>query len=142
MRTSKIMVRVEPSCIRCPSTSSQRARFWGSGISSWVTSQGPTGPKVSAPLPLSQVPPRSICHSRSLTSLQMVYPATWSIAASGETFFARLPMTMASSTSQSVFTLLRGITTSSFGPCSEPSDFRNMIGSLGIGAPVSAAWSA
>ena len=31
--------------------------------------QGPMGPKVSKPLPLSQVRPCSICHSRSLTSL-------------------------------------------------------------------------
>src|SRR3546814_10596276 len=33
------------------------------------TSHGPMGPKVSQPLPLSQVPPRSIWYSRSDTSL-------------------------------------------------------------------------
>jgi hypothetical protein len=31
-------------------------RFWTSPTSSVVTIQGPTGPKVSQPLPLSQVP--------------------------------------------------------------------------------------
>ena len=40
-----------------------------SPASSFVTSQGPVGPKVSQPLPLSQVPPRSIWYSRSETSL-------------------------------------------------------------------------
>ena len=51
-------------------------------------------------------------------------------------------MMTASSTSQSDFRLPFGITTSSFGPQSAPSDFRNTIGSFGMGAPVSAAWSA
>jgi hypothetical protein len=40
-------------------------------ISSVVTSHGPSGPKVSQPLPLSQVPPRSSWNSRSLTSLMV-----------------------------------------------------------------------
>ena len=52
-----------------PFTSSHRSRACGSGTSSGVTSQGPIGPKLSKPLPLSQVPPRSVCHARSLTSL-------------------------------------------------------------------------
>jgi hypothetical protein len=51
-------------------------------------------------------------------------------------------MMTASSTSQSVFTEFFGMTTSSFGPQSAPSDFRKTMGSFGIAAPVSAAWSA
>src|SRR5471032_3014270 len=51
--------------------SSHSSKVCGSATSSAVTSHGPIGPKVSKPLPLSQVPPRSICHSRSDTSLTM-----------------------------------------------------------------------
>jgi hypothetical protein len=65
----KIMVLDEPSCLRTPLTSSHMARSCGSPTSSEVTIQGPTGPKVSQPLPLSQVPPRSIWKARSETSL-------------------------------------------------------------------------
>ena len=50
-------------------------------------------------------------------------------------------MTTASSTSQSVFTLRRGISTSSYGPTTVSGALRNMTGSLGSVAPVSAAWS-
>ena len=47
-----------------------------------------------------------------------------------------------SSTSQSVFSDPRGIRTSSSGPPIALVAFMNRIGSFGIGAPVSAAWSA
>ena len=59
------MVLVLPVCMRSPFRSSQRSSACGSGTSSAVTSQGPTGPKVSHPLPLSQVPLRSNWYSRS-----------------------------------------------------------------------------
>ncbi len=59
--TPKIIVLVEPVCIRLPSTSSHMDRFCTSGISSGVTSHGPSGPKVGQPLPLAHCPPpRSI----------------------------------------------------------------------------------
>src|SRR3954469_16953060 len=91
-------------------------RFCGSGTSSFVTSHGPSGPKVGQPLPLVQVPPRSSWYSRSDTSLQTQNPATKSKASLAPTYEARSPITIASSTSQSVFFEPRGITTLSFGP--------------------------
>jgi len=62
------MFAVLPSWRRSPLTVVQRARACGSGTSSTVTSHGPTGPKVSALLPLVVVPPRSIWKARSDTS--------------------------------------------------------------------------
>jgi hypothetical protein len=44
-------------------------------ISSVVTSQGPSGPKVGQPLPLAHWPPRSCWKARSETSLQTQKPA-------------------------------------------------------------------
>ena len=71
MRTPKIIVAVEPLCIRSPLTSSHIASFCGSEISSAVTSHGPSGPKVGQPLPLIHCPPpRSSWKARSETSLQ------------------------------------------------------------------------
>jgi hypothetical protein len=63
------MVAVLPVWRRSPLTSSHMPSFCGSAISSFVTSHGPTGPKVSCDLPLSQVPPRSSWKLRSVTSL-------------------------------------------------------------------------
>ena len=66
----KIIRLVVPVCLRWPFTSSHRSSFWGSGTSSLVTSHGPTGPKVSKPLPLPHWPPlRWSCQSRADTSL-------------------------------------------------------------------------
>ena len=48
-------------------------------------------------------------------------------------------MTIASSTSQSVFCEPRGMTMSSFGPTMQDGALLNTIGSAGIAAPVSAA---
>ena len=53
-----------------------------------------------------------------------------------------LPMTQASSTSQSHFLALRGITTLSFGPQMLLVAFMKMTGSFGTSTPDSAAWSA
>ena len=50
-------------------------------------------------------------------------------------------MTMPSSTSQSVFSAPRGISTSSFGPMIALVGFMNRIGSAGIGMSASAAWT-
>src|SRR5215470_428637 len=69
--TLKIIVLVFPVCMRFPFRSSHMARPCGSRISSLVTSHGPSGAKVSKLLPLSHVWPRSSCHSRSETSLQI-----------------------------------------------------------------------
>ena len=66
----KIMVEVDPVWRRLPLTSSHIDSFWTSGISSLVTSQGPTGPNVSCDLPLVHWPSRSIWKLRSETSLQ------------------------------------------------------------------------
>ena len=57
---SKIIVLVLPVCMRSPLTSSHIASLPGLPTSSAVTSHGPIGPKVSKPLPLSHVYPRSI----------------------------------------------------------------------------------
>src|SRR5213080_3533903 len=48
----QIMVEVHPVCRRSPLTSSHIDNFCTSGISSLVTSQGPSGPNVSCDLPL------------------------------------------------------------------------------------------
>ena len=50
-------------------------------------------------------------------------------------------MTTPSSTSQSVLTESFGSTTASLQPTSALVGFMKMIGSFGIGEPVSAAWS-
>ena len=136
------MVLVLPVCMRSPFRSSHMPSACGSGISSLVTIHGPVGPKVSQPLPLSQVPPRSVWKLRSETSFTTQYPATGFIASASDTYLALVPITMPSSTSQSGLVEPLGITTSSFGPWKAPSDFRKMIGSVGGVAPVSAAWSA
>ena len=67
----KIIVLVLPRWRFCPFTSSHMSSFCTFAISSLVTSQGPSGPNVSQPLPLVQVPPRSDWKLRSETSLQM-----------------------------------------------------------------------
>src|SRR5271166_3432227 len=69
--TPKIMVAVEPVCMRSPLTSRNMLSFCTSAISSGVTSQGPRGPKVGALLPFTHCPDRSNWNSRSETSLQM-----------------------------------------------------------------------
>ncbi len=48
----KIMVEVDPLWRRSPLTSSHIDNFCTSGISSLVTSHGPSGPNVSCDLPL------------------------------------------------------------------------------------------
>ncbi len=60
LRTPKIMVLVDcrPACA-CRSRPATCSTICGSGISSLVTSQGPTGPNVSQPLPLSHCEPSS-----------------------------------------------------------------------------------
>jgi hypothetical protein len=55
-------------------------------------------------------------------------------------FFARSQQ--ANSTSQSVFLEFFGMTISSLGPINAVVDLKNMMGSAGIDAPVSLAWSA
>ena len=54
---------------------------------------------------------------------------------------ASLPMTMPSSTSQSVFTLFLGIKILSYGPMTVLAALRNTMGSVGIAMPDSLAWS-
>src|ERR1700755_1514289 len=137
----KIIVEVDPVWQRLPFTSSHIESFCTSGISSLVTSHGPTGPNVSCDLPLVQVPPRSIWKLRSGAALQMVEPATWLSASASETYLARVPMMAAISTSQSSLVDPRGFSTASLGPDSEVLAFRKKIGSDGIAAPVSLAWS-
>jgi hypothetical protein len=61
----KIMVEVDPRCRRSPLTSHHIDSFCTSGISSLVTSHGPSGPKVSCDLPLVHCPRRSIWKLRS-----------------------------------------------------------------------------
>src|SRR3954468_22625139 len=135
----KIMVEVEPVWRRWPLTSSHIDSFCTSAISSLVTSHGPTGPNVSCDLPLVHCPRRSIWKLRSETSLQTQYPATWLSASASETYFARVPMMAAISTSQSSFVEPRGFSTGSLGPLSAVLALRKKIGSAGIGLPVSLA---
>ena len=139
--TLKISVLVLPVWRRSPLTSSHMERLCGSATASRVTSQGPSGPKVSWLLPLVHWPWRLVWKSRSETSFITAKPATWFIASASETYFAFVPMTTASSTSQSRACELRGISTSSFGPQSALSALAKTIGSVGGSAPVSAAWS-
>ncbi len=68
--TLNTMVRVLPVCMRLPLTSSAMPSVCGSRISSVVTSQGPIGPAVSKPLPLSHCVV-AIWKARSETSLTM-----------------------------------------------------------------------
>jgi hypothetical protein len=74
--TLKIILPVVPCWRRSPLTVVHTSRAWGSPTSSAVTSQGPTGPKVSALLPLVVVPPCSIWKARSDTSSTMQKPTT------------------------------------------------------------------
>src|SRR5580704_19623770 len=137
----KIMVEVLPVWRRWPLTSHHSPSFCTSAISSLVTSQGPSGPNVSCDLPLVHWPRRSIWKLRSETSLQTQYPATWFSASASETYFARVPMMAAISTSQSSLVEPRGFSTLSFGPEREVFALMKKIGSVGIGEPVSLAWS-
>jgi hypothetical protein len=50
-------------------------------------------------------------------------------------------MTTASSTSQSVFSDVRGTSTVSYGPTTVSAALKKMTGSAGGSAPVSVAWS-
>ena len=68
--TVKIIVAVVPVCMRLPFTSSHMSSFWTSSISSFVTIQGPVGPKVSQDLPLVHCPDSFPWKRRSETSLQ------------------------------------------------------------------------
>ena len=52
------MSRVEPLCLVSPLTVSRIDSFCGSAISSRVATNGPSGAKVSALLPLKPCPPR------------------------------------------------------------------------------------
>ena len=67
--TEKIIVAVLPDWQRVPFTSRNMSSACGSGTSSGVTSQGPTGPNPSQDLPLTHCPPRSIWKLRSERSL-------------------------------------------------------------------------
>ncbi len=126
------MVAVLPSWRRTPSTSRVSATSLTSPSSSGVTSHGPVGLNVGADLPLTHWPPRSICHSRSLTSLTSTYPAIASAAScSSRRYEQRRPTTMPSSTSQSVLPEPRGITTSSSGPTTVLGDFVKRMASVG-----------
>src|SRR5664279_4341913 len=73
---SKIIVAVEPVCLRTPFTSSHIPRSSTSPISSLVTRYGPAGLNVSADFPFDDWPPRSIWKDRSLTSLTTQYRKT------------------------------------------------------------------
>ena len=65
----------------------------------------------------------------------------WFSASASLTYFVGSPMTMPSSTSQSVFSPLRGISTSSLGPQMALVAFMKITGSGGTCMPLSAAWS-
>src|SRR6185312_1491648 len=129
----KIMVEVDPVWRRLPLTSSHIDSFWTSGISSLVTSHGPSGPKVSCDLPLVHWPSRSIWKLRSETSLQTQEPAMWWRASASLTYLARVPMIAAISTSQSRLVEPRGFSTASFGPLNAVLALMQKIGSVGIG---------
>ena len=134
-----IMVLVLPDCIESPLTFNHMAKLCGSLISSLVTSHGPIGANVSKLLPFDHWEPCSSCHSRSETSLQIVYPATKLMASSFDTFFVVLPIIKANSTSQSLFLEFLGMITSSLGPVMELIAFMKTIGSVGMGLLVSSA---
>ena len=141
--TPKIISAVVESCIRSPLTSRRIARLPTSPASSGVTSHGPSGLNVANDLPLTHCPPRSFWKCRSETSLATANPAMQELAAaSSARYWARVPITTASSTSQSVCVLPGGSSTSSFGPTTDDGDLLNTTGSVGRWAPVSAAWSA
>ncbi len=97
------MVLVLPVCMRLPFTSSHMARFCGSRDLVAVTTHGPSGAKVSKPLPLSQVGPRSSCQCARTRRCRSGSRRRDSAHRLPGTYFAVLPMTKASSTSQSDF---------------------------------------
>ena len=99
------------------------ARFCTSAISSFVTSQGPMGAKLSWLLPLVHCPDRRVWNSRSETSLPSAKPATWSMTSSSPIYCAFEPMTTTSSTSQSSMVESTGLTIGSFGPVSAVTGF-------------------
>ena len=65
----------------------------------------------------------------------------WSCACASEMYDVFLPMTIASSTSQSVFLEFFGIMRSSFGPMSADVALKNTTGWRGAWSPASSAWS-
>ena len=69
--TGKIISLVRADCIGSPETSVRIPRSCGSGISSAVTSAGPSGAKLSQDLPM-KCWPRSPWKSRAETSLATV----------------------------------------------------------------------
>ena len=71
--TSKIMSSVFQSCITSPFNTVLMPSAFGFGISSRVTSAGPSGQNVSNVLPRHHCPPPPFfCQSRALTSLAQV----------------------------------------------------------------------
>ena len=102
---------------------------------------GPIGPKVSKPLPLSQVRPLFFWKFLSLTSLTKKKPRIWSSAWSSLTYKAFFPITNPNSTSQSVCWEFFGIIIPSLGPVIQFVNLEKIIGSFGIGSFCSSAWS-
>ena len=94
---------------------------------------------MSHDLPLVHCPSLLIWNSLSETSLTTQYPAMCSSASFSLIYFAFFPITIPSSTSQSVSTEFLGISMLSLGPTTAEVAFENRIGSLGTGSPLSAA---
>src|SRR5690606_10707102 len=139
----KIRLLVLLSCMISPLMDDVIRRLCGSGISSRVTSHGPSGQNVSRLLPRVHCRSLRCCRSRALTSLAHISPKTCSIASSSEPSLARLPMTTASSASQSTSSVMdcRHVI-GSFGPITALGNLAKISGLSGTSLPVSFAWSA
>ena len=134
---------VVPSCMRLPSTSSHSGRFCGSGISSLVTSHGPIGPNVSQPLPLSQCRrARSGTRARTRRCRRNSRRRSRAPRSPGRSARVRADDDAELDFPVGLLRAARQLRRRRSGRDSAPSDFRKMIGSFGIGMPVSAAWSA
>lgn len=96
---------VLPSCFRLPFTHDFTDKLWMSQIASLVTTAGPRGQNVSIALPRRNCPPLRLdfCQSRAVTSCATVYPKIQSSTSSLLRPLHVLPITIASSASQSTF---------------------------------------
>ena len=109
--------------------------------SSGVTRTGPSGVKPAKDLPKLNwgAAPPAICTSRAEKSCAAVMPATWSHAWSRATRLADLPVTTATSTSQSTWSV--GRSRSPYGEATELGNLVKTSGTSGSGRPLSSAWA-
>ncbi len=141
--TVKIMSLVFESCPRLAVHEAAKSERVVGRPRREVTSQGPVGLKPGAILPLGPLTAGDRHLEVALGDIVRGDEAGDVLRATPRDCRDRrcgVPMTMPSSTSQSVFSLPRGIVTVSFGPTTVFGVLRKRIGMVGGSEPDSAAW--